>query len=63
MYKCTSVTPVTVVELAAVGSPGTHALGGTSHTADTLANLNTKVSDGTLLDQGTILAFVIALGG
>jgi len=29
-----------------------HALGGASHTADTLANLNTKVSDATLDDSG-----------
>lgn len=29
-----------------------HALGGASHTADTLANLNTKVSDATLIDTG-----------
>jgi len=28
----------------------THALGGATHTADTLANLNSKVSDGTLID-------------
>jgi len=27
-----------------------HALGGENHTADTLANLNTKVSDATLID-------------
>jgi len=32
----------------APGAPGAHALGGASHTADTLANLNTKVSDATL---------------
>ena len=30
----------------------THALGGSTHTADTLANLNTKVSDATLDDSG-----------
>lgn len=34
------------------GAPGTHALGGASHTADTLADLNTKVSDATLDDSG-----------
>jgi len=31
---------------------GTHALGGASHTSDTLANLNSKVSDATLIDTG-----------
>jgi hypothetical protein len=35
----------------APGAPGAHALGGASHTADTLANLNTKVSDATLDDS------------
>lgn len=55
MYKCTSVTPVTVVELSAVGSPGVHALGGSDHSADTLANLNSKVSDATLVDTDDIV--------
>ena len=32
------------------GAPGAHILGGASHTADTLANLNSKVSDATLID-------------
>lgn len=31
---------------------GAHALGGASHTADTLANLNAKISDATLDDSG-----------
>ena len=31
-----------------VGALSAHALGGSSHTADTLANLNTKISDGNL---------------
>lgn len=34
------------------GAPGAHALGGASHTADILANLNAKVSDATLDDSG-----------
>ena len=38
---------------AAAGSPGAHALGGSSHTADTLANLNSKVSDATLIASTT----------
>ncbi len=32
-------------------TPSAHALGGSAHTADTLANLNTKVSDATLDDS------------
>lgn len=31
-------------------TPATHALGGAEHSPDTLANLNTKVSDATLID-------------
>ncbi|MGD9209161.1 MAG: hypothetical protein PVI90_00220 [Desulfobacteraceae bacterium] len=31
-----------------IGALSAHALGGSSHTADTLANLNTKISDGNL---------------
>ena len=31
---------------------GPHSLGGVNHTADTLASLNTKVSDATLIDTG-----------
>ncbi len=51
-------TGVTVTEPVAdevlVTIPGTttHALGGSVHTADTLANLNSKVSDATLIDTG-----------
>jgi hypothetical protein len=33
-----------------VGAPSAHDLGGSSHSADTLANLNSKVSDATLID-------------
>lgn len=44
-------------------APQAHDLGGASHNADTLANLNTKVSDATLLDQSTVIALVVALGG
>ncbi len=34
------------------GAPPAHDLGGAEHNADTLANLNSKVSDGTLIDTG-----------
>ncbi len=34
------------------GAAMAHAMGGASHTADTLANLNTKISDGTVVDTG-----------
>lgn len=37
--------------LASSAAPGAHALGGAAHTADTLAHLNTKVSDATLDDS------------
>ena len=40
------------VTWAAAGAPGAHDLGGASHNADTLADLNTKVSDATLDDSG-----------
>jgi len=33
-------------------NPATHTLGGAEHAADTLANLNAKVSDATLVDTG-----------
>jgi hypothetical protein len=36
----------------AAGAPGAHTLGGASHTADSLADLNTKVDDATLDDVG-----------
>lgn len=35
-----------------VAAAGVHTLGGASHTADTLVNLNAKVSDATLIDTG-----------
>ena len=38
-----------------VSADATHALGGENHTADTLANLNTKISDATLLDASEII--------
>jgi len=47
---CTSIDPVTFV----TGEAAAHALGGSVHTADTLANLNTKVSDATLVDATAI---------
>lgn len=40
------------IEWAAAGAPGAHDLGGVSHNADTLADLNSKVSDATLDDSG-----------
>lgn len=43
---------VTGVKWAPAGTPAAHDLGGVSHNADTLANLNTKVSDATLDDSG-----------
>ena len=43
------------VEWAAAGAPGAHDLGGVSHNADTLADLNTKVSDATLVDTASIV--------
>lgn len=39
---------------APAGSPGAHALGGPSHVADTLANLNAKVSDADLISTITV---------
>ncbi len=48
ILKATSATTAT---WQAVGS-SPHAMGGGDHTADTLANLNTKVSDATLDDSG-----------
>jgi len=39
-------------ELADDQPPKAHALGGIAHSADTLANLNLKVSDATLIDTG-----------
>lgn len=45
-----------------LGAAIAHDLGGASHNADTLGNLNSKVSDATLLDQGTIMALALALG-
>lgn len=38
------------VEPSSITGSSTHDLGGATHTADTLANLNTKVSDATLID-------------
>ncbi len=40
----------TTIVGAASASPSAHALGGAAHTADTLANLNAKISDATLDD-------------
>ena len=38
------------VDITIDASVGTHALGGSEHSADTLANLNAKISDATLID-------------
>jgi hypothetical protein len=44
---------ITAIKLDGGGAPpASHALGGASHSADTLANLNTKVSDAVLDDHG-----------
>lgn len=40
---------------ASGGVAAAHDLGGATHNADTLANLNTKVSDGTLVKSGAIV--------
>lgn len=37
---------------AIIATASAHALGGSAHSADTLANLNSKISDGTLDDSG-----------
>jgi hypothetical protein len=49
---------------AAPAAPTAHDLGGAAHTADTLADLNTKVNDATLVDAGDIIlkAFIAAKG-
>ena len=36
-------------------APAAHLLGGALHTADTLANLNTKISDATLVDSSAVM--------
>lgn len=36
-------------------APAAHALGGAQHTADTLANLNGKITDATLVDSSTVM--------
>ena len=64
LAKADILTIINVTEGADVtgsNAPQAHNLGGAAHGADTLSNLNSKVSDGTLLDQGTVLAFAIAL--
>lgn len=43
---------ITPDDSSAARTPTVHALGGAEHSADTLANLNTKVSDATLIDTG-----------
>lgn len=48
--RCTSTSPITFVSIE--GGSAAHDLGGSSHNADTLANLNSKVSDATLDDSG-----------
>jgi hypothetical protein len=52
-YICVDSTTSAAVWKETTGAAGSaHALGGADHTADTLANLNSKVSDGTLIDTG-----------
>ena len=43
--------------------PKAHDLAGAEHNSATLAQLNAKVSDATLIDVGTAIAFAVALGG
>jgi len=52
------------LEWAAAGAPGAHNLGGASHNADSLADLNSKVNDATLVDTGDMIlkAFMAAKG-
>ena len=49
--------------IASALAPAAHDLGGALHNAATLAQLNAKVSDATLIDVGTAIAFAVALGG
>jgi len=51
LWWLTDDSPLTWVAADSVDG-GAHALGGAEHTADTLVNLNTKVSDATLIDTG-----------
>ena len=69
-YICVDSTTSAAVWKETTGSAGAaHALGGVDHTADTLANLNSKVSDATLIDTGdsrlsdSRVAVAHALGG
>lgn len=43
--------------------PKVHDLAGAKHNSATLAQLNAKVSNATLIDVGTAIAFAVALGG
>ena len=62
-YTCTNDTGTDVIgtdDLTFVvfsGGAVAHALGGAAHTADTLANLNSKVSDATLIDKDSANTF------
>jgi hypothetical protein len=62
-YVCTNDSGSDVIGTDALtmtvfaGTVSAHALGGASHTADTLANLNSKVSDATLIDKGSANTF------
>lgn len=51
----TQITGVQWSAVAGGGGGGAHTLGGASHIADTLANLNNKVNDATLVDSGDIV--------
>lgn len=51
-FVCLDATAAAAVWTETTAQDAAHALGGAQHTADTLANLNTKISDGTLIDTG-----------
>lgn len=52
IWMLTAVTP-TWIQVTQGSTVPAHALGGSSHSADTLANLNSKVSDATLDDSSS----------
>ena len=54
-YQWTGAAWEKAFDVDLVGVTAAHILGGASHTADTLANLNSKISDATLLDGAASL--------
>ena len=49
-WLLTNHSPITWEQFGASAPPAAHALGGAQHSSDTLANLNAKVNDATLID-------------